>query len=233
LSEGVSGEPVIAFSGNGDYLALREASRQRVLVFETATGNAMGRFPVPDVGRYEGVSAPALVLSPDGRWFLAASGDRISYWDVPTQTRRELADGPRRVSSAAFTPDGRTLALVESGDRVMLWETATGRRRAGVQRPLPPPEPRAAVDAEITALTFSPARRLLARGLEGGAVEWGDAHAGRLLGVTPGHRGRVTILRFTADGKRLVSGSGDLTALVWDAEPWRAKLPQPTVLTRE
>src|SRR5262249_5129952 len=75
--------------------------------------------------------------------------------------------------------------------------------------------------------------RLLALGLEGGAVEWWDAHAGRLLGVTPGHRGRVTILRFTADGKRLVSGSGDLTALVWDAEPWRAELPQPTVLNPE
>jgi WD40 repeat protein len=32
----------------------------------------------------------------------------------------------------------------------------------------------------------------------------------------PGHSGGVFALAFTPDGKRLISGSADTTALVWD-----------------
>ena len=45
-----------------------------------------------------------------------------------------------------------------------------------------------------------------------------DALSGRDVGRLAGHQGRITSLAFTPNGRRLVSGSTDTTALVWDVE---------------
>jgi hypothetical protein len=51
-----------------------------------------------------------------------------------------------------------------------------------------------------------------------------DAATGTFIRATPGHRGTVTRLAFSSDGKTLVSVSADSTALVWDV---------PTLLSQQ
>src|SRR5262249_43705537 len=49
-----------------------------------------------------------------------------------------------------------------------------------------------------------------------GAVYLGEIATGGVRRHFTGHRGRIGCLAFSADGKTLVSGSEDTTALVWD-----------------
>jgi hypothetical protein len=81
----------------------------------------------------------------------------------------------------------------------------------------------------------SPCGRFLALGYDSGLVALYELDTGKLLRRLEGHRGAVTGLAFTPDGKALVSGSGDSTALVWDVAavaPLAGKPPAPAELEK-
>jgi WD40 repeat protein len=65
-----------------------------------------------------------------------------------------------------------------------------------------------------STVTFSPDGRMLAIGHW--TVKLLDALTGKVVTEFEGHRGTVRSLAFSADGKRLASGSGDGSAIVWD-----------------
>ena len=60
-------------------------------------------------------------------------------------------------------------------------------------------------------------RSLASGGWYDGAVWHWEVATGQVRQKFSGHRGRVFALAFAADGKTLVSGGGDTTALLWDA----------------
>jgi hypothetical protein len=70
--------------------------------------------------------------------------------------------------------------------------------------------------AALGALAFSPNGRYLAMSQGSAAVQAYDVLTGKELDRLTGHAGPVTCLVFTADGRRLISGSLDTTAIVWD-----------------
>ena len=82
-------------------------------------------------------------------------------------------------------------------------------------------------------MVFSPdARRVLAGWCDDGtATVWDvrtarkvatlDGHSGRVMGAYDGHSGRVTAAAFSLDGRRIVTGSFDRTAILWDAETYK------------
>lgn len=217
------------FAESGQYFAWVDHMANGVRVFESATGRSVGLLPFleerPRGGRLSFLSDDGgrVVVEMDGAFFCGCVG--AGKWhEVEGVVRREgewLERGATR--------DGRLLLFVNERDQGLLYETATGRRRAALERV--PGTKRAVFDGLVKSVAFSPDRRLLAFGLQGGAVEWWDVYSGTRLGESQGHLGAVHLVRFTPDGKRLVSGSRDSTALVWDAEPWRAKLARPAGLS--
>src|SRR5262249_46290700 len=156
-----------------------------------------------------------LAFSGDGKILASGSKDRSVYlWDVATgRELRHIAGGEHAVQLLALSPDGSTVAVhaldispqaawAPRKCAAHLYEVSTGKE----QVTLP--------GRDFTALTFSPDQRLLALGDdEGGVALWDVVRSAEVARLT-GHRGSVTTLDFSADGKLLASGGGDTTILI-------------------
>jgi eukaryotic-like serine/threonine-protein kinase len=133
-----------------------------------------------------------------GKYLLALSTTGLGLlWDLDRDQPMPLSDGPKRLTAAAFSPDGRHLAL---GTREGLVEV----------RDFPSLRKLVSWDTEgerVTALTFSPDNRHLAVGDHRGARVW---DVDRKNFVTPPlpHPGPVVALVFDGEGGRLVTVSG-------------------------
>src|SRR5262249_49859388 len=110
-------------------------------------------------------------------------------------------------------PSGRYLAGQRSGGPVLLWGLASGKLLRALDLPL----------QGVGALAFSPDGRVVVA-CQGQALHVWDLAKNRELHQWPGHAGAVEEVRFSADGKRLISTGRDHTARVW--EPATGKLLQ-------
>jgi WD40 repeat protein len=159
-------------------------------------------------------------LSPDGA-VLAVGGPNgtTKLWAVPGgQLLRELGIRGGSGFSAAFSPDGKVVAIGHDG--ASLYAVATGketRRTAGDK-------------SWISALAFSPDGRTLASADGDGCVRvWESSTAKerrKFVGHREGHDG-VRCLAFTPDGKLLASGGEDTTILLWDVTRPSGKATTP------
>ena len=111
-----------------------------------------------------------------------------------------------------FSPDGRYLAVADAG-RFQLYAAPAFRPVFPVAVPVVMPSVR---------LAFSPDGRRVAAGWNdatlnpGGAALWESA-TGRRLTPDLTHRDGVNWVEFSADGRRLVTGCEDFSAMIWDA----------------
>jgi RNA polymerase sigma factor (sigma-70 family) len=136
----------------------------------------------------------------------------LRVWDVASGRMVRQWQPPGPPLALAFAPEGRTTA-VATMQGLYLWEKASN-------------QPRWRHKAVAAAVVFSPDGRLLAVA-EGDVVRVRDVRDGRELAHFAGHQAPVRTLAFTPDGRRLVSGSADSTALVWDMAGLRPAAPTP------
>ncbi|MBI1918110.1 MAG: hypothetical protein HYS12_25745 [Planctomycetes bacterium] len=68
-------------------------------------------------------------------------------------------------------------------------------------------------------MAFSPDGLWLASGGDDGRVCLWEPWSGKAVLRLPGHQGSVCSLAFAADGRSLLSGSSDTTALLWSLRP--------------
>jgi hypothetical protein len=153
-----------------------------------------------------------VALSPDGRT-LAAGSLEIALWDVASgkEVRQWRPKPYLQISSLAFSPDGRLLAVADGRKAIHLFESATGQEVLCL----------AWDKGGVFAVAVSPNGRLLASGGADGAVRLWDLGSGKARHTFTGHQGAVFALVFSPDGTRLVSGSADATALVWGTARFR------------
>ena len=123
------------------------------------------------------------------------------------------------VTGVAFTPDGNQIVSGSQDKVIRVWDIDTGKTIRFIRGEVGPGRWGA-----ISTLGLSPDGRWLAVGGYlhevdkdiGGAVRLYDFASGRLETMLKGHDKGVLALAFSPDGKRLVSGSRDKTAIVWD-----------------
>jgi RNA polymerase sigma factor (sigma-70 family) len=209
----------VALTPDGKTLAVYAGGKDLTLrLVDTATGKERQARRSPDAVQVLALSPDGAVLAvglqcdgktlPDGsvRLLDAATGGELH--------RLRLSDN---AASFAFSPDGKTLATADMHGVNSLWEVATGKERAQ----LPDRE-------QLREMTFSPDGCVLALGDSDGTIRLCLAVTGKELRRLRGHRSSITCLAFSADGKRLASGSWDTTALVWDVSGLpEQKGPQP------
>ena len=152
----------------------------------------------------------AVVFSNDGK-LLASGGDQrmICLWRVADGTLLFTSKAHKSlINAVAFSPDSNILA--SGGNELFLWDTTTGTQLHENSRKL---------TAQISTLVFSPDSDTLIVGNWDGILELWDVRTGGLLSTHTGHTRSVNVLKFSPDGKTLVSSSfWDGTILIWDWE---------------
>jgi WD40 repeat protein len=172
-------------------------------------------------------SAGRAVFSPDGRRALTASDDdSVRLWDA--EAGRQIATFTRSgLGSAAFSPDGRLVA-VPDGNTVVVRDTNTGEREDRIFQ--------GHSDA-VRSAAFSPdGRRIVTASDDRTARVW-DVQTGEQIAVLREHTAPVRSAVFSPDGLRVVSTqmpqrtgnvtivtSNDSIALLWDAQSGRVIL---------
>ncbi len=147
----------------------------------------------------------ALAFSPDGTRLYSGWRDLVQVWDARTGAMLRSLRHPAAVSALAVSPNGTYLAT--AGGRIAIFKSETGEAVASFEH-----------SARTVTFAWSRDERLLAAGAaEEPAVQvWKIEDAGAERAAAFAHAGGVSGLAFGPDGHRLVSGSADGTARVWD-----------------
>jgi RNA polymerase sigma factor (sigma-70 family) len=207
----------MAFAPDGKTVAMgrRDAPPGKapmVRLWSTDTAREVGRFGTQQVR--------ALAYAPDGKAIATGNEDgSVTLWDVASgRELRRLAGHRREVNAVAFAPDGKVLASSSFDGVLFLWDAATGKQL----RRLTWGEGRRAGPVNVLAIAFSPEGRMLASAEEpfsspdGACITLWEVATGQVRVRLAGHQGDVNCLAFAGDGRTLVTGSTDTTALVWD-----------------
>jgi WD40 repeat protein len=226
--------PDITFSPNGRHLlTVVDTQFNR---WDLATGSRLSQSDLPWRGKY---ACPRndFAFSAGLGLLAAAAGPRtVTVRDLRTLNERfvleghtapvrcvAIGDDDRHIATAAFlSPKEAGSEKVEA--EIRIWETVKGRELLTFR------------SAPCFSLALSPDGRALATGGWDGKVRQFDGESGRELFAASGHRGFVSRLAFSADGRQLASvGFQDGRVILWNVatgQPvFRNPLDGPPALT--
>ncbi|MCI0461315.1 MAG: hypothetical protein L0Z62_30575 [Gemmataceae bacterium] len=182
----------------------------KVLAVATPLGTSLWDL---DTGKSRRFSVPTphpLTEAPGGTLLAAQMGAvpfDVKIWEARTgkQVLTLRASPDRFLASMAFLAGGKVLATQSQAGEVKLWDVADGSPTRGKERAA---LHEAAV--AVSALAVDPAGKTVAAGHEDGSVKRWDLETGKPLAPVAGHKSKITAVRWSADGKALVTVTGPL-----------------------
>jgi WD40 repeat protein len=193
----------------------------RVAVWDVVAARKLGEVELPGIG------FPQAVLTPDGKTLIAAGTRQdANGGNAPfVVTAWEVASGKKRAESTeaggfgsgfiAATMDNKSVVAVLPKGGAALIDLTTGTKTRDLelgQRGQAAAPPAVSPDGKLAAI-------LLGGGYgpnPTGTVVLIDLDSGKAKRTLNGITGNPSAALFVADGKTLITGSSDTTALVWD-----------------
>ena len=161
----------------------------------------------------------SVAFSPDSNVLAYATGGRIRLWDIATNTNVATFGTnieihgmlQSRVTSVAFSPDGKSLVSGTEDGAIKVWNVISGKNTATLtKRP-----------CFVVSATFSPDGKSIASGSDGMVKLW-DLASGKNTATLKAQSdewavGWITAVVFSPDGKTLASGGVEKSIKLWDA----------------
>ncbi|MFO0627676.1 MAG: PQQ-binding-like beta-propeller repeat protein [Polyangiales bacterium] len=152
-----------------------------------------------------------MCVSPDGHELLLRSGRRARVTEaglVVTRDRVALKDGFR----ATYSPDGAAVITLGPNDGLRVFDLATGAPTGALLRVLPA----SAKNRRLTCLTVLPDGARVVVGDTAGALHAVNLLSRKVIRAVEAHRGAVSALATSPDGRHVASGGVDTTVRRWD-----------------
>lgn len=209
-----------AFSPDGSLAATAE--RNGIVAWRTDNGQPAG-FWRTEAG------VRSLALSGDGRWLLAGLFDGVAML-IDLRVAQPAGRIQHRfvVNTVALDGAGR-LAVTGSDDgAVQVWNITDGSERLAWR-----------YSSGVSTVAISHDSRLVYAGRQHGKGEIREIDSGRVVSQIGHDRGTIVAARFSADGRRLLTGLPSGNLILWDVESgtplrqWVAPRPaiwRPTAL---
>ena len=189
------------FSPDGRLIATTSAD-QSAKLWDRATGKEIRTL----LGHSDYVTA--LAFRWDGSRLATASADQtIIQWDVHQGTRLQTSQGHQDfITALAYSFDGRRLYSTSRDRTARIWDAETGAELGQITSP-----------GWLTDVAVRPDDRMWI--VVGAESQLGvrDPYTGQeLFSLKPKHSQGLTSVAFATDGKRMITGSRDKTAKLWD-----------------
>jgi len=172
-----------------------------VKTWDTATGTEKSSVKL-------GYQVNGVALAVDGTYFVIDSNGSVwVYAPVPKgKVAKPISVALHAGEGRAITlsPDGKTLAVGYGYNQVFFLDVATQKELR-----------HAKVTDAVNSMSFSPDGKTLAVGTQGEDLQLVDVAKGEAAGVLKGHGRPILSVTYSPDGKKIISGSMDMTARSW------------------
>ncbi len=146
--------------------------------------------------------------SPDGNQIVTASySKKISFFDKEGNFLKYIT-APSQVNSLTITSDSKSLIAGYFNGLTQIWDIATGESIENIGNP---------TGDEVLSADGSPNNIYIASGTNSGKILVEDLKTHDEFQLN-GHQTKVNSVKFSPDGKTLISGSSDGTIKLWDCE---------------
>jgi WD40 repeat protein len=201
----------VAISPDMSLLAIARSLDMSIILWNVRTGELVHTMK----GHTAGPFLYTVDFSPDGRTLASGSGDdesrgEVKLWEVESgKSRLTLGTPGYRVKPIFFSNDGRFLAF--SNGQIWIWNTRIGTPLHALAQQ---------EGGEITA-AFNRDASLIVSGRTDGLIMVREVLTGKVIKRWEAHPQGVTTVRFSHNGRWLVSGGEDKTIKIWDPTTWK------------